>query len=157
MNAEITIALFSFFVSIAAFIFSLITYKKNRKLSVKPVLVFLRRTSDKWEVKNRWTLRNVGNGPALNILLGEFPFHTNKWNRFTDCYPISVNSQIDLNWLEYDKKIAVAYEDVDGKKYTTTIDNNKNYIKEGHIYKQWPKLHDECVINEFDRQQEGKN
>ena len=79
------------------------------------------------------------------------------WRPFTDCYPISVNSQIDLNWLKYDKAIAVGYEDVDGRKYTTTIDNNKNYIEEGHVYKKWPNLHDESVINEFDRQQEGKN
>lgn len=149
MQIQTIFSLFSLVISIVALVVSLIIYRENRKLTVKPVLVFLRRSSDKW------VLSNVGNGPALNILLGKKGWESKRWESFTHCYPIPANDEVELNWLS-GAALAVVYQDVDRREYTTKIQYDRNTIEDGNSFKSmWPKLNEESVRNEFDRRREG--
>src|SRR5690242_15326456 len=147
MDIEIVIATFSLLTSIASAGISLIVYWNTRKLGVKPVLVFLRRDP------HVWALANVGTGPALEIIMGEIEWEAEKWSRFSSCYPIPAGQRIDIPWLNA-KAVGVHYEDVDGRKYTTVCEYDRNTVKKGHAFAvTWPKPHDPLVINEHDRRQ----
>ena len=147
MDIEAIISVTSLVISIGAIFISYKIYRLNRKLGVKPVLVFLRRSSQVWE------LANVGSGTALEITIGEMEWETNAWSRFTNCYPIRAGYQVDLPWLNA-KVLGAVYEDVDGKKYTTRCQYDRNTISEGSTFAtSWPASDDECIVNEFDRRQ----
>ena len=147
MNVQPIISAFSIIISIAAIVISYKIYRHNRKLGIKPVLVFLRRSSKDWE------LANVGSGAALGIMVGEMEWETKVWSRFTNCYPIRAGFQLDLSWLNA-IALGVVYEDVDGRKYTTTCQYDRNTISEGNrLAVEWPAPDDGRVVNEFDRRQ----
>src|SRR5262249_18698708 len=145
------IAILSLIVSIVAVVITWYVYRNSRELGVKPVLVFLRRSSHEWE------LANVGTGPALQIMIGDKPFGgTNEWTHFSSCYPIPADHRIDTPWLSA-AALGVQYEDIDGRKYTTVCEFDRNVVTRGHHFaKKWPKLDDARVVNEYERRKGGK-
>ena len=73
-----------------------------------PVLVFV------YDSSGYWILRNVGNGPALNITLATKAMHDDRdWQNPTTIPPIGRGSEFRLKWLG-DSDVAVlaaSYED----------------------------------------------
>jgi len=149
MITEQVTAAFSLGISIVALVTTYIIYIYNRKLGVKPVLVFLRRESDKWE------LANVGSGTALKVRIGEKQWKTKEWSRFTNCYPIRAGYQSVFPWLDA-IALAATYEDVDGRKYTTSCQYDRNTICEGNRFAaEWPASDDDDnrIFSEFNMRQ----
>jgi hypothetical protein len=145
MSIETVLSIFSVLASIAAVVITLYVYRNSRELGVKPVLVFLRRSSHEWE------LANVGTGPALEIMVGEMQWDAKEWSRFTNCYPIPADHRIDTPWLNA-VALGVQYADIDGRKYTTVCRYDRNDVKRGHLFAAtWPKLQDDRVVNEYER------
>lgn len=73
-----------------------------------PVLVFV------YEDCGRWLLRNVGNGPALNIDVAvKFKHGDHEWELPTRIPPISRDGEFHLSWLGALNVavLAAAYED----------------------------------------------
>jgi hypothetical protein len=69
-----------------------------------PVLVFV------YEPHKGWFLRNVGNGPALNVVVAESDRYEN-WLNPVRIPPLGKDKEILLPWVEGDHKLGATYED----------------------------------------------
>lgn len=73
-----------------------------------PVLVFV------YDSNGHWLLRNVGNGPALNVVLATKASHDDQeWQKPTRIPPVARDSEFELAWLgdEDYAVLAASYED----------------------------------------------
>jgi hypothetical protein len=102
-------------IAVVALILSVVTFGLAQRFTSAadrrsriPVLVFV------YESNGYWILRNVGNGPALNITLAIKAKHDDRdWQNPTRIPPIGRNDEFRLSWLG-DSDIAViaaSYED----------------------------------------------
>jgi hypothetical protein len=138
-------------VSITAIIISAVTFGLSYRASQTaerrtriPVLVFM-------YTPQGWLLRNVGNGPALNIevaqkiVQGEQAGH---WIYPVRVPPIGKDNEILLKWLDHDNQhgLGAVYEDflgadddsAAGRVYTATCGKDRNTIKPGRHMRTWP-------------------
>src|ERR1044072_4174062 len=84
--------------SFAALIACISAYiaNKNRRQGVMPVLVFARKIQ---QPKDKWFLQNVGNGPALNIMIYDKGKNL-AWRKVGTSYPIATkekNEEINIS------------------------------------------------------------
>lgn len=104
-----------------------------------PVLVF------QYDGRRGWLLRNVGNGPALNVVVAcklvEGP-ERGKWFRAVRVPPLSRDGEMLLAWLKHEGKhgLGATYEDFlgrgqGGRAYTTTCGNDLSDVVEGSLFK----------------------
>jgi len=92
----------------------LYTFYRSRIISMKPVLVFTNAMDDKG--KARWFLRNVGNGPAINIVVAKRP-KDDKWQKHSRVPTLAPGYlfPIDFGGLE----IQCDYYDIDNRPYSS--------------------------------------
>jgi hypothetical protein len=92
MNAALLISTVSVTIALASFVVNLWLNQRAAVRGRKPVLVFV---DDPKE--GCWTLRNVGNGPALNVLVAQ----RNKGTWFNPVLvpPFGRDSSFPLTWL----------------------------------------------------------
>src|SRR5260370_39422572 len=62
--------------------------------NLRPVLVFVCDVRD--ENKRVWFVKNVGTGPALDVLVAEKDLKDQPWQRFLRLPPIPKDGQVDL-------------------------------------------------------------
>jgi hypothetical protein len=139
-------------VSIAAILLSAVTfglsYRASRAAERRariPVLVFV------YDGHQGWLLRNVGNGPALNIEVAQKVIRgeqAGSWINPVRVPPIGRDKEILLSWLGGDNPhgLGGVYEDflsadegVAGRTYTVTCGNDRNVIKPGRHLPEWPE------------------
>jgi hypothetical protein len=106
-----------------------------------PVLIFT------YDSGGSWFLRNVGNGPALNIILATKAEHQDRaWQNPTRIPPIARGAEFRLDWLgDSDVAVlAVSYEDFlaadtsrRSREYTTNMTYDINRIVPGRKLPQW--------------------
>lgn len=99
---------------------------------LQPVMVFYRLGDPLWRLKN------VGNGPAINVLVtgGKTP---QSWNQNTSGLfsAIAPGQELLLNWIKTPtdtRKLCAIYGDVAGRKYTSVCAENLNEVDEGNKY-----------------------
>lgn len=106
-----------------------------------PVLVFV-------YTPEGWVLRNVGNGPALNIEVAQLIVHSGQWIFPVRVPPIGRGNERLLKWLGHDNVhgFGAVYEDFlgtdenspAGQAYTVTSRKDRNTIKLGRHLPTWP-------------------
>ena len=139
-------------ISIAAIIVSSVTFglsyraskAAERRLRI-PVLVFV------YDGLQGWLLRNVGNGPALNIEVAKSVVHSNQlsyWVNPVRVPPIARDKEVVLSWLGHDNlhALGAVYEDflgadegTRGRVYTVTCSSDRNSIAPGRHLPVWPE------------------
>jgi hypothetical protein len=81
----------------------------------KPILTFFSTAENGSSNIDRWWIRNVGKGAALNLSVAHFPSEGQTWNNtLTDCYSLGGDgSTIQLTWLNKTlvNKLLVFYND----------------------------------------------
>jgi hypothetical protein len=112
----------SLLVSVVALVISVILFRKTRQASMQPMLIFARHGDDKL-----WHLQNVGNGPALNLVVID-GHRVNGWAKATNCDALAVGGSIALGWLEIASKLGAAYTDAYGRPYHTICEQYRNRI-----------------------------
>ena len=101
-----------------------------------PILVF------QYDGARGWLLRNVGNGPALNVVVaskhveGE---HRGKWVDAVRVPPLSRDGELLLDWLGHygGHGLGATYDDFlgsEGASYTTTCGNDLSQISFGALF-----------------------
>jgi hypothetical protein len=139
-------------VSIAAIILSAITfglsYQASRAAERRarmPVLVFV------YDGAQGWLLRNVGNGPALNIEVAQKIVRGERagdWINPVRVAPMGRDKEVVLSWLRDDSLhgLGAVYEDflgadegAAGRTYTVTCGNDRNVVKPGRHLPEWPE------------------
>lgn len=129
-------------ISLVSLLFSVIAFARTQRASVRPVLVF---ALDSDQV---WKLKNVGRGPAMNVLVGE-QTQDGVWTQVIRCNPIAVGDATSLPWLEYAWELAATYRDVDGREYTSRCRDHLTDTKTRNEFPDWKP-----VDREFERRQE---
>jgi hypothetical protein len=139
-------------VSIAAILLSAVTfafsYRASRAAERRarmPVLVFL------YDGAQGWLLRNVGNGPALNIEVAQKIVggeQAGGWINPVRVAPMGRDKEVLLSWLRDDSLhgLGAVYEDflgadegAAGRAYTVTCGNDRNIVKPGRHLPKWPE------------------
>ena len=110
-----------------------------------PVLVFL------YDGAQGWLLRNVGNGPALNIEVAQKIIggeQAGDWINPVRVAPMGRDKEVLLSWLRDDSLhgLGAVYEDflgadegAAGRQNPVTCGNDRNIVKPGRHLPKWPE------------------
>lgn len=138
--------------AIAALVLSAVTfgigYRASRvteRRSRLPVLVFV------FDREQGWSLHNVGNGPALNVVVAQKHVDGQRrgfWYGPVRVPPIARDAALVLPWLalESDYGLGAVYEDFlgadrpgRGRAYTVVCGNDRNVVTPGNAFPAWPE------------------
>jgi hypothetical protein len=118
---------------VSLFSFAL-TYRHTRRttvLSRKPVLVFV------YDGQRGWVLKNVGNGPALNVIVAQMK--NDKWFCRVRVPPIAKDGEFIPLWLGHvnDTGLGATYADTEGFPYSSITHNDLTNVYEGLRLSSW--------------------
>jgi len=128
-GANVWLAGVAAIVSVISLVSSGYMFVRSHIVSMKPVLVFTQDTAD--DGNERWFLCNVGNGPALNVVVAKRD-DGGEWKEYTMVPTLArdTNSKIELGGFE----IQCVYFDIDQRRYlsrckdwTTTFPENEPF------------------------------
>jgi hypothetical protein len=135
------LAVLALLLSVATFVFTQRFAQASERRSRIPVLVFT------YNSDGHWVLRNVGNGPALNITLAiKVKHEDDAWQHPTRIPPIARGSEFQLDWFgDSDVAVmAVSYEDFltadtsgQSRVYTTSMTYDINRVVPGRELPSW--------------------
>lgn len=131
---EFTISLIALAFSIVATISSIYFSRINLKTGVLPTLIFV------YDSKIGWSLKNVGNGPALNVEVAHQDEGVKKWKDPTLLYPISEDGSVNIKWVGHSpNKLIAAYTDVHNREYKSVTDDDRTTINDREKSRPWTR------------------
>src|SRR5215472_15073540 len=135
-------------ISLVSFVVNFWAARAADRRGRMPVLVMERPTAD--ERGNRILLKNVGNGPALNIIFGLAEEVEGagsrqlskgvreRWFSPLHLHPISPGKELDVVHPETSNVVGAAYTDALGNKYTVKASQYGTVVLEGrHLPEVW--------------------
>ena len=129
---QFVISLVALTLSIVATISSIYFSNIGMKTNVLPTLVFVYDSDEGWSVKN------VGNGPALNVVVTHQDHGENKWKDPTRLYPISENDVVYIAWVgQNPDKLMATYTDVHNRLYSSLTDEDLTTINDDDVSQPW--------------------
>lgn len=125
----------------------------------KPVLVFV----DDPE-RQCWVLQNVGNGPALNVLVAQR--HSGQWFNPVLTPPLAKDSIFPLTWLGRVNTtgLGATYSDFEDRRYTSTLGGERSRTydqgrlpgwRDEEIRRYWELRRDEGVATRWAERSSG--
>ena len=119
-------------VSVVTFALSYLHTWRSSILSIKPVLVFA------YDGGRGWALRNVGNGPALNIIVAEKPLNS-EWTNPIRIPPIPKEGEFVLCWLGHTNisGLGATYTDFRNRPYSATCQKDLSRTFDGLTLPSW--------------------
>lgn len=126
-------------VSLVALAFSIVSFFLSYRLSVeasvtsvKPVLVF------EYDGGKGWILSNIGNGPALNVLVAQKRVG-GEWFNPVRVPPLAAASSLVPSWLGHVNTtgLGATYTDIDGRGYSSVTGNDLTQIHDGRTFGPW--------------------
>lgn len=113
-------------------------YKGTIHASSKPVLVFSVRYGSKWQ------LQNVGNGPAIEVIVYEM-HGDGRVENATRCHPIAAGSATELSWLKVTSALRVVYSDSHQRSFTSHCQDSVYNIQEGALHPEANYISDQWL------------
>ena len=115
MSSELAIATAALVFSLISFVLSFWQSVETFRAQIRPVVVV------EYDTGKGWVLRNIGNGPALNILVAHRK--RGEWRNPVRVQALPVQKQFRLTWLEAasPESIVAEYEDFRQRTYSTTF------------------------------------
>jgi hypothetical protein len=135
-RTDVSVAVFisavSVVIALASFVVNLWLNQRATVRARKPVLVFV----DDPE-QGCWILRNVGNGPALNVLVAQR--HDGKWFNPVLVPPFGTDSSFPLTWLGRlsSDGLGTSYSDFENRRYTSTLGGERSRTYEKDRLPDW--------------------
>jgi hypothetical protein len=123
INSFVTLANVSLFI-----MFSLLVYNYN-KLNNRPILTF--KTKFKKGKKEIWRIRNIGNGAALNLLVGYKTNAKNEWISPTvKSYSFGKDDEVIIDWITGSPDIiGVHYTDIFDEAFFAVVGNDVTTLR----------------------------
>ena len=136
MNTSEWIAIIAVIFSIISFAMSFILSARSSKAAIRPVIVII------YSAEQGWLVRNVGNGPALNLVVA-LKNLSGVWLKPVRIPPMSASGEFILTWIghENDHGIGVYYEDFQGHGFTSSCSNDLTRIAKGSLFPEWKDEH----------------
>jgi hypothetical protein len=141
MSAATVIAIVSVAIAGVSFAVNFWIGRRAAARARKPVLVFVD------DPKNGcWVLQNVGNGPALNVLVAQQ--QSGQWFNPVRTPPLAKDSEVPLRWLgrAIPSGLGATYSDFENRRYTSTLtgkDRSRAY--DGDRLPEWP----DCTVRGY--------
>lgn len=104
-----------------------------------PVLVFARLS-----VK-RWQLVNVGQGPALSIVVGD-KAQDGKWANRVRYFPIAAGAAVELDSLQSGDQLVAVYSDIRGHSYSSVCSASENRFSQSNVFPDLVPTIDEVTL-----------
>lgn len=138
INSFVTLANVSLFL-----MFSLLVYRYNRTVN-SPTLTFKTKIKKKREV---WIIKNIGNGPALNLVVSYKNDATEDWiEPAVKCYSLGKDDSVTLDWIDNPDVIGVFYTDIFKNEFIALVGNDiteissysrfKDFTINNYVYKK---------------------
>lgn len=131
------VALLALVVSVGSLAFNAFKGRYDLLIGIKPALVFVYAPGDGWQVQN------IGAGPALNIVIGKKEGGINssngRWIEPVRIPPLKKDGSFSLHWDPENNThgLGATYEDMWGRRYTTTCGRDLNTIRRGMRLRKW--------------------
>jgi len=143
---DTVVAIFALLVSAIAITVSVYTFKRTHKTSIKPVLVFSNDIESPAE-RTSWYVQNVGNGPALNVMVGSGEKEGDWEAENSVLLPaLSVQGRVHLDWIRAPKALVATYSDSFRQDYTSICAGNRNRVVESNLY---PSLNTKMSLHQL--------
>jgi hypothetical protein len=141
VSAELVISIVSVAIAFGAVVLNFALSHRAAVRARKPVLVFVFDTEERHE--GEWVLRNVGNGPALNVLVAMRA--EGEWFNPVRVPPLARDSSFALPWTARTGSagLGASYGDFEGRRYTSTLGGE---IARAYDGDRLPALDDEEVV-----------
>lgn len=129
------------YISVAAFVFSLVSFSlayalstRSATTSVRPVLVF------EYTQQEGWSIRNVGTGPALNVLVAGKD-EGSDWRSPVRIPPLQRDGRFLLSWIGHPniRTLGASYTDIEDRPYSSSCTDDLSKVYEGNRLKRWPE------------------
>lgn len=132
MKPELLIAIFALMFSLVSFGLSFWHSLRSFRAGIRPVLVIA------YDSSLGWVLRNIGTGPALNIVVAQRNLD-GEWFNPVRSPALAAQTQFVLKWLGHvnDTGIGASYEDFKGKVYSSTCGDDLSRIFVGRTLPDW--------------------
>ena len=132
IKPELAISAAALVLSFVAVTASIYFSRVGLQTTVLPTLVFV------YDADQGWSLRNVGNGPALNVIVSHQSHEAQGWLEPTRLYPLRVGEEIPISWVGHNPdKLAVSYSDTHNRQYTSVTDEDLTEILTGRALPVW--------------------
>ena len=135
MSAELVISITSVAIAFGAVVLNFALNHRAAVRARKPVLVFVYDTERGYEAE--WVLRNVGNGPALNVLVAMRA--EGEWFNPVRVPPLARDSSFALPWTKRTTSVGLGatYGDFEGRRYTSTLGGEVARAYDGDRLPTW--------------------
>lgn len=135
MNAAIFISVASVAIAFASLVVNFVLNHRAAVRARKPVLVFV------YESGN-WVLRNVGNGPALNVLVAQRDTEKKTWYDPVLVPPFAKDTSLSMDWVDARAVfgLGATYEDFEGRLYTSTLGGETSHTYDRDRLPTWKRI-----------------
>jgi hypothetical protein len=132
---SVIIALVALVFSVVSFLLSYDLSRRSAITGIKPVLVF------EYDGSTGWILGNVGNGPALNVLVAQKKV-SGGWFNPVRVPPLAAESSFVPAWLGHVNTtgLGATYTDIDGREYSSVTGNDLTTISDGKAFGPWSEV-----------------
>ena len=116
----------------ASFGYTVIATKGARISASKPVVVF------EYSGSNGWSIKNVGNGPALDVVVS-IRASNGAWENPVRVPPLGADSSIKLMYLAHTnvESLGARYADTNKRVYSSIVEKDQTQILEGNHFPEW--------------------
>lgn len=127
--ADIVFSLAALVISLLSLAFAVRSRAIALKTTVVPTLVFACPGEN-------WVVENIGNGPALNVVL--YVGDIRNWKEAKQCYPLPARSRLWFPEVKTPRyRLGASYEDIHGVQYTSICTSYHTAIYEGQRPAEW--------------------
>jgi len=111
---------------------SFLSFQLTAVRNVKPALTII------YQNDTGWSLTNIGNGPALNVIVAQRETE-GEWSNPVRVRPLALGAMIRLGWLDHTniKWLGAAYTDIDGRRYSSTTTEDLTTVQTGNAFPHW--------------------
>jgi hypothetical protein len=131
---EILLSVTALLVSVVTFGLSFWFSWRSAVTAQRPVLVFV------YQQGTGWILRNIGGGPALNVLVAQKKMG-GEWFNPVRVPPCQEDGEFTLQWLDHVNTtgLGATYTDFEDRPYTSTCGNDLSQSFRGAKFGPWPE------------------
>ena len=131
MSFELLISVLALTISLISVFVSGYYSHLSIKTNIRPTLVFV-------YSQTGWSLRNVGSGPALNVLVAHKIPRDTQWQKPTRVYPIRANDEVKIAWVGHGPQaLGVTYQDANNVVYTSICEDDLTKLYERNELSNW--------------------
>ena len=130
-SLELWLSVSALLLSLVATVGSFYFSQTSRVDAVRPSVAFMYTTD------SGWAAENIGSGPARDLIVATIAHGDTAWRAPTQLYSLPAGARVKLWWVGDPDRIGGSYSDVDGRVYTSIVDEDLTVVKLGYFLPTW--------------------